>query len=547
MKSAFAILPIRARWPSLLLGLGLLVLTLVAGLALLMLSGWFITASAMAGLGLIGMINIFTPGAGIRMAAITRTLTRYAERLATHAATLQLLTSLRMDVFARLIRRPELELERLQRGDTLSRLTADIDTLDHVYLGVFQPASGALLLTLLAIMLTALWSPALAFQLLLPLLVIYLLIVAGCHSAGTPVSREQARAYPELRQKIVDGLEARLELRALGQHEQFADEVNAQSTRIIQRGQRLAALDAIGGAAILLMGLMTIIATLWLGLGHVMQGALSGAILAAIVLGLFAVSEAWIALPAAWRRLNQSKVAAERVQDLLSGPAIPGPEAQRLAWPNNPAISIQAMSFSWAPHQPRLFNDFDLELAAGQRLAVVGPSGCGKTTLLRLIMGQVQPQQGRVCIGNLDVHSISTEASQRKIAFLSQNPTFFRDSVAGNLRLARAEASDAMLINALESACLGEWLAALPNGLDTWLDEAAANLSGGEQRRLAIARLFLLDPEIVLLDEPAASLDSPTLIQLNRSLDAWLGTRTTLLITHREDTLPPVDHLLRLG
>jgi len=548
MRTLLAILPIRDRWPALLLGLALSILTLIAGLALLMLSGWFITASALAGLGLIAMINIFTPGAAIRAAALTRTVARYAERLATHSATLQLLTALRMQVFSRLMAQPALFLERLQRGDALNRLTADIDTLDHVYLGVFQPAAGALLLTLITIALTAAASPLIALGVLLPLLLGNVLIVLACQRVGRESSRLQARAYPVLRQTVMDGLEARLELRALGQIEAFTGQIDDQSRAILARARRLTVLDAVGAASILLINLLAIVICLWIGLDQLDGAAAPGPLLAALVIGLFAISEAWLGLPAAWRRLNQSVIAADRVRTLCPPPgnASQSRSPPLRSWPSNPDISIQGLRFAWAPHQPLLFDDFNLALEVGQRLAIVGASGCGKTTLLRLIMGQLRPAAGRIRIGGVDPQQLDATAPGGRIAYLPQNPVLFRDSVAGNLRLARDEASDDELIDALTRAGLKEWLNDLPLGLETWLDEGAANVSGGERRRLALARLFLGDGEIVLLDEPSASLDDRKLTDLNHSLDQWLKGRTTLIVTHREDLLLPVDRTLRL-
>jgi ATP-binding cassette subfamily C protein CydC len=547
MARGLGILPLARHWPALAIGLGLLLLTLVAGLALLFFSGWFITASAMAGLGLIAMINIFTPGAAIRAAALTRTVARYGERLATHAATLQLLTTLRMDVFSKLLRQPSLFLEQLQRGDALNRLTADIDTLDHVYLGVFQPAIGALLLTLATMALVAVASPMIALIVLLPLLLINLSTVLICRRIGQRPSREQALAYPALRQDVMDGLEARLELRALGQVDAFADQVDERSQRLLMRGRALARLDAVGGALILLVSLVAIVASLWLGLGQVPDADVSGPLLAGLILGLFAVSEAWLSLPSAWRRLNQSQVAADRVHQLCPAPGAPPSTAPEPDWPSRADLSIRGLDFRWNAHQPPLFEGFDLELAAGERLAVVGQSGCGKTSLLRLILGQVQPQGGELQLGGVDSRRFSEPTLQRRIAYLPQNPILFRDTVAGNLCLARAQASGEELTAAIESAGLGDWLQGLPQGLNTWLDEAAGNLSGGERRRLALARLFLTDPAFVLLDEPAASLDDRRVDKLNHALDRWLQGRTTVIVTHREEALLPVDRVLRLG
>jgi ATP-binding cassette, subfamily C, bacterial CydC len=138
-------------------GLALIMLSLLAGVVLLALSGWFITASALAGLGIIATLDIFSPGAGIRLAAVTRTVARYGERLVTHEATFRLLADLRLALFQRLLALDEAQLRGLQRGDTLNRLTADVDTLDHLFLGVIGPGVSAFLLTGLAALLAAVW------------------------------------------------------------------------------------------------------------------------------------------------------------------------------------------------------------------------------------------------------------------------------------------------------------------------------------------------------------------------------------------------------
>jgi ABC-type transport system involved in cytochrome bd biosynthesis fused ATPase/permease subunit len=245
--------------------------------------------------------------------------------------------------------------------------------------------------------------------------------------------------------------------------------------------------------------------------------------------------------------LNQGLIAAERVQALCpAGQHDQPPSSSGATWPDRCDLSIRSLRFAWAPHQPELFGDLSFDLGEGQRLAVTGTSGCGKTSLLRLILGQIKPQDGRITVGGIDIASMDRATRYRNIAYLPQNPVLFRDTVAGNLRLVRDSASEEDLVKALNQAGLGNWLEALPNGLHTWLDEGADNLSGGERRRLAVAQLFLTDARLVLLDEPSASLDDRTLDDLNKSLDRWLVGRTTIVVTHREDALIPVDRKLSL-
>lgn len=537
---------LRRRLVALILGQALLVLALFSGLALLALSGHFILASGLAGLGLIGMINIFTPGAAIRLAALTRTVARYGERLITHATTLDLLTALRMKVFGRLLERPELELEGLRRGDALSRLTADVDTLDHLYLGVAQPALGVLSISLLVA--TVLWmtAPELLGLALLPAVGLLGLALIVAYRGARRLSRRQGLDYPALRGLVTQGLEARLELRALGLMDDFVERIDARSRALIGRGVELARVDAIAQGLGQLAGLSAVWLALCFGLSTLGSGELAGPMLGAIVLGLFGLAEAWLQLPGAFRRLGQSLVAADRVQGLAPEPAKDS-EPGSLAWPARPSIELRSIRFAWAPHQPPVFSDLDLELQAGERLALVGPSGLGKTTLARLILGQVRPQRGNVRIGGLDVHAFDESLRHRKMAYLPQTPVLFSDSLAGNLRLARPDASDAALHQALCSAGLGDFLDALPRGLDTWLDEGASNLSGGEARRIAVARLLLTEPEIVILDEPLASLDRDSMERLRLGLEAWLHGRTCLIISHQSECLPSVDRVVDLA
>lgn len=532
------------RW-WLLAGAALILLSLAAGVTLLALSGWFITASALAGLGLIVGLDIFTPGAGIRLAAVVRTVSRYLERLVTHEATFRLLSDFRSRVFSRLLQLDEFQLRGLRRGDTLNRLTADIDTLDHLFLGVLGPTSAALVLTAsIAVLLGLFVDPWLGLAAAF-LLLVNPVVTEYTRRRGLAASRALVEGIPALRREAGDGLESLADLIAFDSVDQQRRRFAELSDRVIGLQERLARLDALSQGLVTMAGFLAVWLVLVIGISLFESGAINGPILGLVVLALLGLGEAWQPLPAAWRRLEQCRGAHHRVRAMTAAePRLVVPE-QPLP-PRGDRIRIEGLSFRYAPDRPWIFTDFDLSIASGERIALVGPSGCGKTTLAQLIMRQIDPVAGRILLEDRDLRTLDPGAYRRHVGLLSQQPMLFRDTVAENLRLARPEASDRELGRALGLAGLGEFMDGLPDGLDTWIDEAGGNVSGGEARRLALARLILTDSPIVILDEPTTGLDAETALALSATVDQWLGPRTTIMITHDPDTLPRFDRLVHL-
>jgi ATP-binding cassette, subfamily C, bacterial CydC len=528
-------------------GVALILLSLAAAVALLALSGWFITASALAGLGLIAALDIFTPGAGIRLAALTRTVARYLERLVTHEATFRLLADLRLRIFSRLLTLDEAQLRALRRGDALSRLTADVDTLDHLYLGVLGPLLAAVLLTLFAALLAGLlldpWLALLAPGLLL---VLGLLVAEGCRRRGQVASRELVTALPALRREASESLEGLQELVAYDLGAEQRTRLASASAVAIGLQARLQRLDAGGLAGIMLASLAAAWLALVAGIGLIAAGEISGPVLGLAVLGMLALGEAWQALPGAWRRLEQCRGAARRLDEVLA--TEPGlPVAAAPLAPAGQHLALERVFFRYPGALLPVLEDYSLAIAAREHLALVGPSGVGKTTLAMLLMRQLDPDLGTVSLGGVDLRRLDPDGLRRHIGLLGQRPVLFRDTLAENLRLAAPGATDRALHRALDIAGLGDFVAGLEDGLETWIEEGATNLSGGEARRLALARLVLADCPVVILDEPTTGLDAATAGALAATLSAWLAGRTAVMITHDPGLLPPCDRVVRLG
>ena len=538
---------IKRQWRWLVLGMALILLSLISATVLLGLSGWFITASALAGLGMITALDIFTPGAGIRLAALTRTAARYGERLATHETTFRLLAEMRQGIFARLLEFGEFELRQLRRGETLNRLTRDVETLDHFFTGFIGPVFAAILLTLGVVAAYLVMGAAPAAVVVLSVLALNLLAMGLIGHRGARQGRQLSAMESNQRILATEAMEAMETLQAFDQTTAWRDRMAAHTDGMIQLGQRLARLDRLGQGLITLFGFIGLWFVLIAALGLVDSGQISGPIAVLLVLIMLALTEAWQPLPAAWRRLTACRVAAHRINDLAQPVDKLTAQANTDLPPDKHSLEFVDVSYRYRPGLHYVFNGLHLKIAPEEHIAVTGPTGGGKTTLALLIMGQLRPESGQVLYGGVNLQQIAPDALRRAIGYLPQRAPMFRDSLASNLRLARPTASDAELKQVLEAVGLTELLQRLPEGLGTWLGESGTRVSGGELRRVALARLMLTNPHIVILDEPTTGLDSDSARRMIHGLEKWLAGRTAIMISHDECLLPRFDRILHIG
>ncbi len=480
---------------TLLLGALLSAVTVLAGIALLGLSGWFITATAFAGLTVATAttFDVFAPSAGIRLLAIGRTAARYSERVVTHDATLRVLASLREQLFRGWARPGAAALLRRRPARLLFRLTADIDALDALYLRVLIPAVVAILSALLVGLMLGFLHPLFGAVVAGWLIVSGLAIPCVAGRLALKPARRRAHGIEALRARTIDLVAGQTDLLMVGR-------LGAQRAAIVEADCRLVqaddALNRIDGAATAAFGFA---ATILLTGSLLAVTALSeaGTISTPVaVLGLLtalAATEPFAALRRGALELGRTLLAARRVT-----PSLAADEATAQI-PSPPEGVDVALTHVFARHpsaaRPALC-DVTLSIVAGERLALVGASGAGKSTLLSLIAGELAPESGTLLC--------------RKATTLTQRTELFQDTLRDNLRLAASQADDEALRNALAAAGLGPTVEALPNGLDTELGEGGLGLSGGQSRRLALARVFLRDTPLWLVDEPTDGLDAET-------------------------------------
>ncbi|KRV47234.1 ABC transporter [Wenjunlia vitaminophila] len=482
-----------------------------------------------------------------RAFGIGRAVFRYAERLVAHDATFRVLADLRVAVYRRLTRIAPAGLGRAHRGDLLSRLVADVDALQDHFLRWLLPAAAAVTVGVASVGLTGWLLPEAGVLLAVGLLVAGALVPALSAVLARRVERRLAPARGELSTSVVDLLTGTAELTVAGALPRAlaaTRRADAVLTRLASRSSATAALGA--GLTALTTGL-TVAGCALTGVWAVHDGRLDGVLLAVVVLAPLAAFEAVTPMPLAAQYRQRTRRAQERINELLAAP-------EPVVEPDHPApvpsdpypLRVRGLTARYPGQRRPALAGVDLDLTPGRRVAVVGPSGSGKTTLAQVLLRFLDPESGTVTLAGRSVRDCDGDEVRRVVGLCAQDAHVFDSSLRENLRLARPDCTEAELWDALARARLRDWVAGLPDGLDTMVGEHGARLSGGQRQRLALARALLADFPVLVLDEPAEHLDLPTADALTADLLAATEGRTTVLITHRLAGLDAVDEIVVL-
>ncbi|MEV8392675.1 MULTISPECIES: thiol reductant ABC exporter subunit CydD [unclassified Streptomyces] len=529
---------------------GRFVLALVLGscalgsaVGLMAVSGWLISRASEQPPVLYLMIAV----TATRAFGIGRAVFRYAERIVSHDAVLRMLADLRVSVYRRLERIAPAGLRETRRGDLLSRLVADVDELQDYWLRWLLPVGSALLVGVGAVGFTAWLLPEAGAVLAGGLLVAGVGVPLLSGVCARRAERQLAPARGLLTTRVADLLSGVAELTvagALKSRMRRTREADGTLTAIASRG---ASANALGGGLSALVCGLTVAAAAYAGVGALADGRLAGVELAVVVLTSLAAFEAVTGLPLAVQYRQRSRRSAERVCEVLDAP-VPVQEPERpAAAPVSPfPLEVRGLAARYPGQRRDALSGFDLTLTAGKRVAVVGPSGSGKTTLAQVLLRFLDAREGGCRLGGTDTATLDGDTVRRFVGLCAQDAHLFDSSVRENLRLARTDATDDELRDALRRARLLDWVDALPAGLDTLVGEHGARISGGQRQRLALARALLADFPVLVLDEPAEHLDLATADALTADLLAATEGRTTLLITHRLQGLDTVDEVIVL-
>ena len=534
----------RRQWPWMAAGIGLGVAVIAANAALMALSGWFIASMAVAGVTAVPF-NYFFPSAAIRALAILRTLGRYAERLVTHEAAFRILADLRAWLFRRLEPLAPAGLERYAGGDVAGRLRADVDALESLYLRIVAPLITGAIAIVLAVLFAARWSLPAALALLVFLLLAGVALPLVARRLAQEPGRRSVERAGELRTAVTEGLQGAEELILLGAAERQAERVDLLSARLVAEQEHLGAVGGLTLAGGVACGGLGVAAVLLAGSASVAEGLITGPALVMLVLFAAAAFEAAGGMPAALQLVPAAREAVRRIRELADAP-VPVPDPLVPApLPADTGIAFRSVSSAYDPALPVL-EGFSIEVPAGESLALAGPSGVGKSTVAEILL-RFRDYAGSVTVGGTEIRDLAADDLRRLMAVLPQRPHLFNATIRENIILGNPEAGEENLRRALADAGLVPWVDSLPLGLDTPVGEGGRAVSGGEARRIALARALVKEAPILILDEPTEGLDAATEREVVTRLAGRCRGRTLLVITHRPACLALAGRVVRMA
>ncbi|MET8247565.1 thiol reductant ABC exporter subunit CydD [Streptomyces sp. NPDC005202] len=527
------------------LALALLLGSLALGSAvgLMATSGWLISRASQQPPVLYLMVAV----TATRAFGIGRAVFRYTERLVSHDAVLRMLADTRVAVYRRLERLAPAGLRRARRGDLLTRLVADVDALQDYWLRWLLPAGVALAVSAASVAFTAWLLPEAGAVLAVGLLVAGVGVPLVTGAVARRAEHRLAPARGVLATRVTDVLTGTAELTVAGAVPARTAEARRADTVLTRIASRASAATALGAGLTALATGLTVAAAALVGAQAVADGRLDGVALAVVVLTPLAAFEAVLGMPLAVQYRQRVRRSAERVYEVLDAPEpVREPERPRQAPASPFPLLVSGLTARYDGQHRDALAGLDLTLRQGRRIAVVGPSGSGKTTLAQVLLRFLDAESGSYTLGGVDAYALDGDDVRRLVGLCAQDAHLFDSSVRENLLLAKKDATEAELRDALARARLLDWSDTLPDGLDTLVGEHGAWLSGGQRQRLALARALLADFPVLVLDEPAEHLDLPTADALTADLLAATEGRTTLLITHRLAGLEAVDEVIVL-
>ncbi|STE17686.1 cysteine/glutathione ABC transporter ATP-binding protein/permease CydC [Citrobacter sp. wls718] len=520
----------RHKW-MLTLGIILAIITLLASIGLLTLSGWFLSASAVVGVTGIYSFNYMLPAAGVRGAAITRTAGRYFERLVSHDATFRVLQHLRIYTFSKLLPLSPAGLARYGQGELLNRIVADVDTLDHLYLRVISPLVGAFVVIMVVTLGLSVLDLTLAITLGGIMLLTLFILPPLFYQAGKRTGQNLTHLRGQYRQQLTSWLQGQAELTIFGASVRYRAQMEATELQWHEAQRRQSELTALSQALMLVIGALAVIVMLWMASGGVGGNTQPGALIALFVFCALAAFEALAPVTGAFQHLGQVIASALRITELTEQkPEVTFPDAGSTV--SGPiTLTLRDVCFSYPGQAQNALDTLSLQAKPGEHVAILGRTGCGKSTLLQLLTRAWNPQHGEILFNDRPISTLSESTLRQSISVVPQRVHLFSATLRDNLLLAAPQASDDALSEILCRVGLEKLLE--DDGLNAWLGEGGRQLSGGELRRLAIARAVLHDAPLMLLDEPTEGLDATTESQMLELISDVMRDKTVLMVTHR--------------
>ncbi|MCT8581690.1 cysteine/glutathione ABC transporter ATP-binding protein/permease CydC [Glaesserella parasuis] len=549
MRSLFPFLALyKTHFGRLTLGIILAITSLTASIGLLSLSGWFLAASALVGSSL--LFNFFYPSSGVRGLAIGRTISRYFERLVTHDATFRVLANLRIAVFSKLIPLSPAGLNRYRHSELLNRLVADVDTLDTLYLNLLSPFISAIMVILFMGIGLSFVSPLLAWVICGSLVVLLLIFPTLFYHLGRKLGKIAIQSRATYRSQFIEWIQLNGEFLLFGVLSKATDRLKQTEQQWLKAQSHESQLGGLSNALLMFINGILVTAVIYLSATaiNVPQADNPEALIALVVFCVLASLEILMPIGMAFLHLGQVIEAAERISEITAQqPTVQfnGTAQWKQTEANQPLISFNQVSFSYSPEHEQVLNHISFEIKKGERIAILGKTGSGKSTIFQLLTRNYDATSGEILLNGCNIKDYPEKTLRQQIAVLSQRVHIFSNTLRENLRFGNPQATDEALSEALAKVNLSYLLE--EQGLDLWLGEGGRPLSGGEQRRLGLARLLLSSADILLLDEATEGLDRDTEQQILKQILSHTQGKTLLMITHRLNGLEQFDRVYRIA
>jgi ATP-binding cassette, subfamily C, bacterial CydC len=530
--------------PRVALSVGLGAATVLCGVGLMATAGYLISRAAERP----AVLSLTVAIVCVRLFGLTRPLARYFERFASHDLALRVLGRARVRVYERIEPLAPAQVEGYRRGDLLSRLVADVDSLQNLHLRGTGPRLVALVVSAVSVGVTAAFLPVAAIVLALGLVIGGVAVPATAGLLGRRSGALEATARGELTAELVETVRGAPELAVYGREDERLERLAAADSALVRLARRGALADGAGDALMLLVTGATVAGVLAVSVAAHAAGALDRVLIAMLALLALASFEAVQPLSQAARELAETLAAGQRLLELMERrPAVTDP-TEPYPLPAEPfSVALEGVRARYAPGDPPALDGADLRLEPGRRVALVGPSGAGKTTIVNLLVRFLDPERGRVTLGGRDLREYRQEDVRRAIAIAGQDSHLFSTTIRDNVRLGRIDATDDEIEDALRRARILDWVRSLPDGWDTLVGEEGRELSGGQRQRLVVARALLANAPVLVLDEPTAHLDAATAERLIGDVVDAASERSLLLITHRPEGLDRMDEVVALA
>ena len=432
-------------------------------------------------------------------------------------------------------------LAAVRSGDLLSRMTADIDALDALYLRLLAPAVVATIGVTAVTVFLVFYAPIISLTTGLMLMIASIGVPWVFNRLGCAGAEQIVVLAANFRIRQVDMMQGLADLIANQAYGRFSGFLERFSDLMINTQRRNNRLSAISSSFTLLLSQITLLIALVLAAVSFKEGLLSGSDLALVIFCVIAAFELVIPLPPAMQMLAKTQKAARRIRQVTEMPPTTLRPTQSLVLPNRFDLQLNDVSFRYSDQQDWVLKNISLTIPQDSKIAIVGASGSGKTTLLQLLMRYYDPEQGSVLLAGQNLKQLDADELMTCFGVLCQRSQLFAASIKENLLIAKPNASATELAAAIQAAGLEKFIGYLPEGLDTWVGESGLKVSGGEARRIALARLYLKNAPVLILDEPTEGLDSDTERDVFKTLANFARNKTVVMVTHREAGLGLVD------